>query len=151
MIEDAIKRSRVLFNSGWYCAESVLIAVAEHQGIRCTCVSRIATGLCSGLSRSGGMCGALMGAILGISLVLGRSDTSDPVDDCYLATQELRENFETTFGSESCHALTGCHLGTTEGRERFADEGIHERCLEFVAEATRFALEAVADSYSSSH
>lgn len=30
-------RGRELFASGWYCAESVLLAVAENQAIACDC------------------------------------------------------------------------------------------------------------------
>lgn len=145
MFESAMERSRELFGSGWYCAESVLMAVAEHQAITCKYVPKIATGLCSGLSRSGGTCGALTGAVLAISLVLGRDEASEPVDDCYRATKEMMDGFIGKFGDATCQALTGCHLGTDEGQARFRVENMHEQCLEFVAGATRLALISIAD------
>jgi len=37
-------RSRQLFESGYYCAESVLLAVAESQGIKSDLIPKIATG-----------------------------------------------------------------------------------------------------------
>jgi hypothetical protein len=43
MIEDAVERSKELFGSGLYRAESVLMAVAEEHGMRCRCIPRIAT------------------------------------------------------------------------------------------------------------
>lgn len=145
MFEGAMERSRELFSSGWYCAESVLLAVAENQAIDCECIPGIATGLCSGLSRTAGPCGAVTGAVLGISLVLGRRRVSDPLDECYCATQELLNEFAELFGADTCQALTGCHLGTGEGQARFKNEGIHEQCLGFVAEATRLALKAIVN------
>lgn len=146
MFESAMERSRELFGNGWYCAESVLLAVAEHQAITCTCIPRIATGFCSGLSRSGGLCGALTGAVLAISLILGRDEASQAVDDCYRATREMMDVFIETFGADTCQTLTGCHLGTDEGQARFRAENMHERCLEFVAGATRLALRAIASN-----
>ena len=150
MFESAMERSRELFGSGWYCAESVLMAVAEHQAIICKYIPKIATGFCSGLSRSGGMCGALTGAVLAIGLVLGRDEASESVDDCYRATREMMDGFIETFGADTCETLTGCHLGTDEGQARFRAENMHERCLEFVAGATRLALTAIVNRQTSS-
>ena len=143
MFKTAMERSRELFGSGWYCAESVLMAVAEHQAMTCECIPKIATGFCSGLSRSGGMCGALTGAVLAVSLILGRDEASEPVDDCYRATKEMTDGFIEVFGADTCQSLTGCHLGTDEGQVRFRAENMHEQCLNFVAEATRLALTAI--------
>ena len=72
MNDQAPKRSRELFNSGFYCAESVLMAIAESRGIRSDLIPRIATGFCSGMARTGGQCGAVSGAMMGISLATGR-------------------------------------------------------------------------------
>ena len=49
------QRSRELFDSGYYCAESVLLAIAENQGIQSDLIPKIATGFCSGISRTCGM------------------------------------------------------------------------------------------------
>ena len=145
MFEDASKQSCEYFNNGWYCAESVLMAVAEYQAITCEYIPKMATGFCSGLSRSGGICGALSGAVLAISLVLGRDEASESVEQCYGATKELMNGFVEAFGAETCQALTSCHLGTEEGQARFRAENMHERCLGFVGEATRLALKSIAN------
>ena len=47
---EAVQRSRELFSSGFYCAESVLMAVAEALDVHCQLVPAIATGFCSGLA-----------------------------------------------------------------------------------------------------
>ena len=43
MGEQAPQRSRELFQSGLYCAESVLQAIAESQGIQSDLIPRIAS------------------------------------------------------------------------------------------------------------
>ncbi|MBU1048873.1 C-GCAxxG-C-C family protein [Candidatus Bipolaricaulota bacterium] len=145
MIERAMARSRELFESGWFCAESVLMAVSEHHAIDSQLIPKLATGFCSGLSRSGGLCGALSGAVLSIGLILGRDDANQSVDPCYNAVCATADGFVSRFGADTCQALTGCHLGTDEGQVRFRRGNLHERCLEFVSEATRLALMSIAN------
>ncbi|GBD95663.1 MAG TPA: C_GCAxxG_C_C family protein [Nitrospirae bacterium] len=68
---------RELFDSGYYCAENVLLAIAESQGIQSDLIPKIATGFCSGISRTCGMCGALSGAIMSLNLLYGRSSPEE--------------------------------------------------------------------------
>jgi C_GCAxxG_C_C family probable redox protein len=64
MSEQASQRSIELFTSGYFCAESVLMAIAESQGIQSDLIPKIATGFCSGIARTGSICGAVCGAIM---------------------------------------------------------------------------------------
>lgn len=142
-MDQAAKRSREWFESGYNCAESVLLAVAERTGVDSDIVPGVATGFCSGLSRTGGLCGAVGGAVLAIGMMLGRRTRDDSVDACYGAVQRFLEGFVAQFGSDNCAVLTGCHLGTNEGRTRFSQEGLFERCLVLVEEATAGAIEVI--------
>ena len=144
MSEGAIRRSEELFGSGLFCAESVLLTVAEDRGVDCELIPRIATGLCSGLARTGGLCGAVGGAILALGLVAGRDAADEPVDPVYELVREVLRDFEERFGGTSCIGLTGCDLATDEGRRRFEETGQRERCAGYVGEATRWVLEALA-------
>jgi len=54
MIEKVSKRSGELFQSGFYCAESVVLAITEGKGLHSDLIPRMATGFCSGLSRTCG-------------------------------------------------------------------------------------------------
>ena len=49
---DPESSSKSLFDAGYYCAEAVLLAVAKHNGIESPLIPAIATGFCSGLSRT---------------------------------------------------------------------------------------------------
>jgi C_GCAxxG_C_C family probable redox protein len=144
MSDGAVSRSCELLDSGWNCAEAVLQAIAENQGIDCRLIPKIATGFGGGLAHTAGTCGALSGAVLGIGLALGRDASGEASAPCYDAVHTFRDTFVARFGSDNCLELTGCHLGTPEGRARFVAENLHTRCLELVAVATSLALEAIA-------
>jgi C_GCAxxG_C_C family probable redox protein len=139
------QRSVELFKSGFFCAESVLLAIAESQGIQSELIPRIATGLCSGISRTGGMCGAVSGAILGINLVAGRNTPDQSLELSYTLTQKMIGTFETQYGSANCRQLLGCELNTEEGQEYFMANNLMEKCLEYAESATRIAESIIFD------
>src|SRR5512135_3247784 len=140
MSEQASQRSLELFKSGFFCAESVLLAIAESRGIQSDLIPRIATGFCSGVSRTGGMCGAVSGAIMGINLVAGRSSPSESLEFSYSLTQKLISQFERQFGSANCRQLIGCDLATQAGQSYFMENQLLERCYQYAQEATRMAI-----------
>lgn len=142
MSDETARHARHLFESGHYCAESVLLAVAGRRGMNCEAIPRIATGLCGGVARTCGTCGAVLGAILAIGLALGRNGPGDPIDPAYAAVHALLERFSTQYGSTNCLELTACDLGTDEGQALFRDKGQHEMCAEYVETATQLALGA---------
>ena len=147
MSEQASQRSLELFKSGYFCAESVLLAIAENQGIHSDLIPKIATGFCSGISRTGSMCGAVSGAIMGISLVAGRSSPSESNEICYALTQKLISQFEKEYGSVNCRQLIGCDLATEGGQRHFMENNLMEHCLQYAADATRMAISLIADQY----
>lgn len=134
------EEARKLFESGYYCAESVLMAVAKHHGIESPLIPSIATGFCSGIARTSGMCGALTGGILALNLLYGRHNAEETVTRNYEAVQKLIEGFRSSHGSTNCSELLGCHLGTPEGQKTFREKKLHGRCLNFAVTATRLAV-----------
>jgi len=138
---DAVgQRARELFVSGLFCAESVLLAITESRGIQSELIPKIATGFCAGIGRTGGVCGAVSGAVMAVSLFTGRSAPTESALGAYAATQRLIEMFGTRFGSCNCKELTGCDLGTEEGRNYFKEQNIKERCAQYTEEAARMAM-----------
>jgi len=129
------------FSSGLLCAESVVIALAKVQGIESELLPKAATAFCSGMSRTCGACGALTGAMMGISLGLGRLDRYDSVENCYAATQELINRFELQFGSRDCQVLLGCDISTSAGKLQFIEHKLALRCTEFTGKAAEIATE----------
>ncbi len=104
------QRAGEVFESGYYCAESVLLAVAESRGIESELIPRIATGFCGGMSRTCGTCGAVSGGVMAIGLCLGRTAPGESVAPAYSAVGKFSEKFKARFGSINCKDLTGCDL-----------------------------------------
>jgi C_GCAxxG_C_C family probable redox protein len=91
------------------------------------------------------MCGALSGAILGVSLVKGRRSPEEPMDPLYANIQELMRKFKGRFGSTTCRSLIQIDISTEEGRAAYGERGLHSQCSEYIAEATRLAMKLLAD------
>ena len=119
------------FDSGFNCAESVLLAsVGEQKN-----VPRAATAFGGGMGRQGEVCGALTGALMALGVRMGRDEPdAEKRDKVYAMTRELFAEFKKRFGSVLCKELTGCDLLTEEGKKKFEDEKIHStKCHEYVA------------------
>jgi C_GCAxxG_C_C family probable redox protein len=127
------------FASGLYCAESVVLALADAQGIESELLPKVATAFCSGMGRTCGTCGALTGAIMGVSLALGRSEASEPVQPSYTATERLIREFEKEFGTRDCHVLLGCDLATPEGQAMFREKKLGQQCAKYTGKAAEIA------------
>jgi len=129
------QRSGAYFESGLYCAESVLQAIADECGILSAQIPRIATGFCGGMALTGGLCGALTGGIMALGLLYGRNSGTESRDAVYDRTRRLIEAFEHRFGSTRCTGLLGCDLSTPEGLATFERKGLEQSlCLKLTTE-----------------
>jgi C_GCAxxG_C_C family probable redox protein len=141
------KSAEESFASGLLCAESVVLAIAQAERVESELLPKVATAFCSGMARTCGTCGALTGAIMGVSLALGRSTAKDSVQPSYTATQQLIQAFENEFGSRDCQALLGgCDLNTPEGQAMFKDQKLGRRCLQFTGKAAELAARAIVEN-----
>ena len=128
------------------CAESVLLAVAEGLGVTSPLIPRLATGFCSGISRTCGPCGAFSAGVMALGLALGRDSGRDDLDDTYGPAQEYREFFLTRFGSLSCRELTGFDLGAPEGLLAYRAQGAKQTvCLPILEEASAQVIRILAE------
>jgi C_GCAxxG_C_C family probable redox protein len=141
------KSAEESFASGLLCAESVVLAIAQAERVESELLPKVATAFCSGMARTCGTCGALTGAIMGVSLALGRSTAKDSVQPSYTATQQLIQAFENEFGSRDCQVLLGgCDLNTPEGQAMFKDQKLGRRCLQFTGKAAELAARAIVEN-----
>jgi len=142
-VSNVRKAAEDSFASGLYCAESVVLALANAQGVESDLLPRIATGFCSGMGRTCGTCGAVSGAIMGISLALGRSEADESVQPSYTAVNRLIREFGQAFGARDCHVLLGCDIATPEGKSMFREKGLSKRCTEFTGKAAEIAARII--------
>lgn len=132
-------------NEGFKCAESVVLALAEKQGVSNDLIPKIATVFCSGMARTCGTCGALTGAMMGISIGLGRSTTTESAEPSHNATRRLIAEFESEFGAKDCHVLLGCDIGTREGQAFFKENNFKQRCTGYTRRAAEIAANILDD------
>lgn len=130
------ERTKRYFNSGYNCAESVLLTVNEQfsstrEDVK-SLVPRIATGFGGGIARNGDTCGAVTGGVMAISLALGRDTSEESRDPCYPAVDQFYNDFVKTFGTCKCRELTGIDLRDTGGAEAYRRRIHSEVCTPMV-------------------
>ena len=143
MADPITARIDQFFASGYRCAESVLLYVAESKNIQSDLIPKIATGFCGGMSRTRGTCGAITGAVMAINIFCGRNNPSMPLDQSYPPVQKFVQLFEEKFKSINCMSLINCDLSAEEGRKKFIDENIIVTCKNMTCEATRMAMSII--------
>jgi hypothetical protein len=83
---------------------------------------------------------------MGVSLALGRSEASQPVQPSYTAAQRLIREFEQAFGARDCHVLLGCDLNTPEGQATFRENRLGERCAKYTGTAAEIAARIIDET-----
>jgi C_GCAxxG_C_C family probable redox protein len=143
----AAEKAVSLFDSGFNCAESVLLALSEHFHQESSIIPQIATGFGAGVGRSGQICGALSGAVMAIGLLKGcdkGEEEREKRNEAYESVRQMIKAFEKEFGSSQCRALTQCDLQTQEGKEKYRREELRKTlCQKFVG----WCADYVAEKY----
>jgi C_GCAxxG_C_C family probable redox protein len=122
--EVALKR----FNEqGANCAQAVLAAHGLELGLSETTCLNMAACFGAGLGRLGLTCGAATGACMVLGLRHGHemAEGAEGRNKVYGRVQEFGRRFRARFGHLDCSSLVGCDLATPEGRQSFADRGLH--------------------------
>lgn len=119
------------------------MAVAIKLGIESDLIPKIATGFCSGIAQTGGMCGAVSGGVLALSMVHGRETIDADRTDLYQKTQHLVRGFEAEFGSRDCSVLLELDLGTEEGQAAYKARNLYPQCEAYVREVGRLVEELI--------
>ncbi len=137
------KKAVEIFNQGYNCAQSVVIAHADLLGLPEIEAAALAAGFGAGMGRVQTVCGAVSGAII----VTGRSlyrdrDREVTRELIYDKVNEFIMKFRKRFGSLECIDLTGVDISTAEGMEKAEREGIfRDKCENYVKESCRILEE----------
>lgn len=142
---DIYEKAVSAFDSGWYCGESVLLTIAKEMSIESPLIPAIATGFCSGMSRSCGMCGAVSGGILALNILYGRQSKEESIDRNYEAVQRLLRTFEKEFSSTNCRQLLDCDLSAPEGQQQFEKKKLWKKCHLYTGRAAEITRGIIAD------
>ena len=139
--EKMAKEAVALFDSGYNCSESMLLAFSRAMGIECAAFPMVATALGAGMGRLCQECGVLTGGILAIGLMYGRSkaNETDRRDRSYAVARAYYGDFRKGFGSVKCIEIQGTDLLNQEEAQKTAKER-HALCDKVVAEGARILV-----------
>ncbi|MEM0453122.1 MAG: C-GCAxxG-C-C family protein [Sulfolobales archaeon] len=139
------------------CSQMTLKAVQEVLGLSDGSVFKAASALAGGVARGGEVCGALLGALMAVSLVYGR-DKLEPTSTSknYLKAMEVGykvfDGFKEYFGSVRCRdihmKLFNRYYNLRDPVEaiEFSSSGAINKCADVVAVAARLATKAIIES-----
>lgn len=109
-------------------------------------IPQIAFGFAGGIGNTGSVCGAVAGAVMSISLKLGRGETMEEMFRTLGIVQEFRSRFESEMGTISCRELTGVDLTSEEGIQRLMNSDIPQTvCTPAVGHAYRLVLDLLRE------
>jgi len=130
-----------LFDAGYNCAETMVLALARADARTPEGIQRVATALGGGIARAGLTCGCVTGAAVAAGLRLGRTspDDRESKERAYRTTADIVRRFVAAFGTTECRKLTGLDFNS-ENPQELLDRVHSEVCTRLV----RFTAEAAA-------
>jgi len=139
------------------CARSVLHALHKHLGIGHEDFIKAAAPFAGGGARSGNLCGALAGGMMGIGLVYApnaiRNSTAMPgYIKCMELAGVLCDRFKGKFGAFNCREIQSLmwgrswNLRDSREREDFLRPEFHDKCGEVAGEAAILAAEIILEN-----
>jgi C_GCAxxG_C_C family probable redox protein len=130
------------FNAGHNCAQSVLLAMADHWNVKNELIPKIAAPFGGGIGRYGSVCGALTGAAMALGLKYGTNEPSaEKRQEAYERARALCQQFKRNHGSILCRDLIGYDLSNPEEMEKARrNNAFREKCDKYVKSAVEILL-----------
>ena len=141
---ERVKIATEMFNEGFNCGQSILAAFGPGLGLDRRSALRLGSPLGGGLARTGGTCGAAMGALLVLGLRNGHTDAEDDDqnDLCRAEVQEFLRRFGVGRGGITCPEILTADLSQPGELDRAMEEGLFEKSC---PDAVRKAAEILVD------
>ena len=129
-----------IFDSGFNCAQAVLLVFSEKFNIDKDFAVKIATGFGGGMARMQETCGAVAGGIMIIGLAYTNitEDNATNKERVYYITGQFIKRFKEKYGTIKCSELLNCDLNTIEGQLYYEKNNLQQNiCRHCVEEVTR--------------
>ena len=144
-IEQRVTKAKELFNSGYNCCQSVVLAYADIIGLEPTLAATISAPFGGGMGRLREVCGA----VSGMTMVAGFLSPCPTADDPaakkanYALVQRFAEAFREQNGAIVCRTLLGLDHAKDEPTPspRTAEYYRKRPCAELVGDAARIVGE----------
>jgi C_GCAxxG_C_C family probable redox protein len=135
------------------CSRSVLHALQSHLHLEGGGALKASTALAGGIARMGETCGALIGGIMAIGLVLGSEDLADiqAYRDTMAASYLMYDRFKQEMGSTNCFEIQTTLFGRSfdfkrdEDAEAWYEAGGLEKCPLVCGVAARISGDIIVD------
>jgi len=108
------------FKQGLNCAQAILSVYGEEDGLAKKDALRLTAGFGGGVARSGGICGAVSGALMVIGLRYAKGMESK--EKVIFSAREFMNKFKERCGSIMCRELIGIDLNTPEGKKALKED-----------------------------
>lgn len=117
------------FADGLHCSQVTFAYAAKKLGFDEVTAKKIGAAFGGGMF-NGERCGALTGAMMGLSLAYGHSSKETKPDEALLHEKraQLEAKFKEAFGSYLCEDIIGANIGTPEGLAKFKEENLAKDC-----------------------
>lgn len=124
---------------GYSCSQTVFSVLGEKLGVDPALSLRIAAGFGGGLSRSGGACGCVTGAVMAIGLLqrdISPQGNREAKEQTYAAAHRFINEYARRHGSIQCPDLLGCDISTPAGLAQAREKDLfRQRCPSLMHEA----------------
>lgn len=131
-MNDPIQKATDRFEQGFSCSQSVFSAFAPQFGLTDEIAISIASPFGGGIARQGETCGAVVGALLALSLEFGPRNTHNN-EEIYQASQEFIRRFKAKFTYTNCKQLINFDLSQPEDLEKARESQVFKKvCPHFV-------------------
>lgn len=129
-------RAKELFESGYNCAQAVLVAFSDITGLDEKTSAMISSGFGGGMGRMREVCGAVSGMFMAADMIFGYDDPKafEEKKHIYAVIQSLAQRFEEENGSIICKELLGLEKaeGTSVPEKRTTEYYKKRPCAELV-------------------
>lgn len=134
--QNIIDKSLSLFDEGYACSQSVLLAFANHFNLDDTTAKLISSTFGGGMGRLRQKCGAVTGGFMVLGLAFGNTDPLDMETKmfAYKKVRELNSLVELKHGTSNCFELLKKHATEADVNERKHHKIICRKIIEDTTE-----------------
>ena len=110
-------------------------------------IPKIASGFGGGIGNTGAVCGAVVGAVMAISLKMDRGESMEDWLRIAAVVQDFRRRFEAEMGNIGCRELTGLDLSVGGDMKQLMNSDVPQKvCFPAVGAAYRLVLELLQET-----
>lgn len=133
--QETIDKATRLFDEGYACSQSVLLAFASQYQLDDRTARLISSTFGGGMGRLREKCGALTGGFMVLGLAKGNTDPKDMDTKlaAYQQVRELNQKFEEKYGTSTCSELLQKYATDTDVTDRKHHQVICRKLVEEVA------------------